>query len=491
VQPPEVQYARRSDGLNIAYQVVGDQPIDLIMSPGFVSHLDLLWSDPGYVRLAQRLSSFARLILYDKLGTGLSDPISYLPAVEERVDDMRLLLDLAGSERAVIFGVSEGGPAAALFAATCPERTKALAIFGSFASVGSEASPEQRREMDDLLDHWGDGGRIADFFIPSATQLQRRFLGTFARAAASPSTARAVMKVVFTIDVSGALPMVQAPTLVMHRDDDHAVPIAAGRDLASKIPGATFVELHGIDHPPWAGDVDAVVDELASFVTGSRAVRAPDRVLATVLFTDIVGSTETAARMGDSGWRELLAQHDSIIRREVESHGGRVVKSLGDGALATFDGPARAVRCARALAEDVSGLGVELRVGVHTGEVELIGDDVGGMAVHLGARVSAMANAGQVLVSSTVRDLVVGSELRFAEAGEHELKGVPGKWRLFRLNPDDTSVPVLDSADSYMKRRDRAAVTLARRAPSAARLVGRIAAGRKIVPRSVRAGGSA
>jgi class 3 adenylate cyclase/pimeloyl-ACP methyl ester carboxylesterase len=483
VQPPEIQYARRPDGLNIAYQVVGEEPIDLIMSPGFVSHLDLFWSDPGYVRLVERLSSFARLILYDKLGTGLSDPIPYLPAIEERVDDMRLLLDRAGSERAVIFGVSEGGPAAALFAAMYPERTRSLAIYGSFASIDSVAAEDGRHAMDEMLEHWGDGGRIADFFVPSATPLQRRFMGTFARAAASPSMARAVIDVVFTIDVSDALPLIQAPTLVMHRDEDRAIPPSAGRELAAKISGARFVELHGIDHVPWAGDIDAVADELASFVTGSRATRAPDRALATVLFTDIVNSTETAARMGDSDWRELLARHDAITRRHAESHGGRVVKSLGDGALSVFDGPARAVRCARALTEEVSELGVELRAGVHTGEVELIGQDVGGMAVHLGARVSAKATAGEVLVSSTVRDLVVGSELRFAEAGEHELKGVPGTWRLFRLEPD-APVTVLDSAELHMKRRDRAAVMFARRAPSAARLVGRLAAGRRSSPRS-------
>jgi class 3 adenylate cyclase len=433
------------------------------------------------------VSSFARVILYDKLGTGLSDPIPYLPAMEERVDDMRLLLDRVGSERAVIFGVSEGGPAAALFAATYPERTRALAMYGSYAAVPSFASGQARRTMDDILEHWGDGGRIADLFVPSATPLQRRFLGTFARAAASPSMARAVIDVVFAIDVSAALPLIQAPTLVMHRDKDRAIPAGLGRHLASKIAAATFVELHGIDHVPWAGDINALADELASFVTGSRATRAPDRALATVVFTDIVSSTETAARMGDSEWRELLERHDSVTRRQVESHGGRVVKSLGDGALAVFDGPARAVRCAEALTEEVSALGVALRVGVHTGEVELIGEDVGGMAVHLGARVSAKATAGEVLVSSTVRDLVVGSELRFVDAGEHELKGVPGKWRLCRLDRDGAPIPVLDAAEQHMKRRDRAAVTFARRAPAAARLVGRLAAGRDSAHRSDRA----
>jgi class 3 adenylate cyclase len=470
--------------VNIAYQVVGNQPIDLIMSPGFVSHLDLFWSDPGYVRLVEGLSTFARLILYDKPGTGLSDPMPYLPAVEERVNDMRLLLDRAGSERAAIFGVSEGGPAAALFAATYPERTRALVIYGSYAAVPNAQSQESRHTMDDLLEHWGDGNRVAEVFVPSATMMQRRFLGTFARAAASPSMARAVIDVVFSIDVSAALPLIQAPTLVLHRDGDRAIPVALGRALANEINDAKFVELHGVDHVPWAGATDAVVDETASFLTGTRASRTPDRALATVLFTDIVSSTDTAARMGDREWRELLERHDSIARQQIEGHGGRVVKSLGDGTLAVFDGPARAVRCARALTDEVSGLGLALRAGVHTGEVELMGEDVGGMAVHLGARVSATANAGEVLVSSTVRDLVVGSELRFAEAGEHELKGIPGKWRLFRLEPEGAPGPALDSAERHMKRRDRAAVAFARRTPSAARLVGRLAAGRRPADRS-------
>jgi class 3 adenylate cyclase len=477
VQPSETHYAQRPDGVTIGYQVVGNGSIDLIMSPGFVSHLDLLWSDPGYGRLAQRLSSFARLIVYDKPGTGISDPLQYLPALEERVEDIRLLLDEVGSEQAAIFGVSEGGPAAVLFAATYPERTRALVIYGSYPRVPPARSQETRRVLDDILAHWGDGERLAEFFVPSATPLQRRFLGTFARAAASPGMARAVIDVVFSIDVSATLPLIQAPTLVLHRREDRAIPLEVGRGLADGIRGAKFVELRGEDHVPWAGDIDALVDEVASFLTGARTSGEPDRALATVLFTDIVNSTEVAARMGDREWRALLERHDAVCRQQVNSYDGRVVKTLGDGLLAVFSGPARAVRCAQALSADVEELGIALRAGVHAGEVELIGEDVGGMAVHLGARVSAKANAGEVLVSSTVRDLVVGSDLRFTEVGEHELKGIPGSWRLFRLEPEGERPPALEPAQDHMKLRDRAAVRLARRAPRAMRFAGRIAAG--------------
>lgn len=477
MQPPETHYAQRPDGVTIGYQVVGEGPIDLIMSPGFVSHLDLFWSDPGYGRLVQRLSSFARLILYDKPGTGISDPIPYLPAVEERVEDIRLLLDEVGAEQAVIFGVSEGGPAVLLFAATYPQRTRALVIYGSYARVPPDLSQDQRGPMEDILAHWGDGERLAEVFVPSATALQRRFLGTFARAAASPAMARAVIDVVFSIDVSATLALIQAPTLVLHRREDRAIPFELGRELASGVRGAKFVELRGEDHVPWAGDIDALVDEIASFLTGTRTTGEPDRALATVLFTDIVHSTEVAARMGDREWRDLLERHDALSREQVNSYGGRVVKSLGDGMLAVFSGPARAVHCAQALSADVGELGIALRAGVHTGEVEIIGPDVAGMAVHLGARVSAKAKAGEVLVSSTVRDLVVGSSLRFTEFGEHELKGIPGSWRLFRLEPDGEQPPALEPAQDHMKLRDRAAVRLARRAPRAMSFAGRLAAG--------------
>ncbi len=381
-----------------------------------------------------------------------------------------------GSEQAVVFGVSEGGPAAALFAATHPDRTRALVIFGSFARIPPGGGAEVRHRLDDLLAHWGDGERLAEVFIPSATPLQRRFLGTLARAAASPAMARAVIDVVMSIDVTATLPLIQVPALVLHRRDDRAVPLEAGRQLAAGIEGAKLIELSGKDHVPWGGDVDSVTDEIASFVTGTRVVGEPDRVLATVLFTDIVDSTVTAARLGDAEWRKRLERHDALCHEQVENYRGRVVKSLGDGMLAVFDGPARAVRCAQALIDETAELGLELRAGVHTGEVELIGQDIAGVAVHIGARVSGKAGGGEILVSSTVRDLVVGSALRFADAGEHELKGVPGTWRLFNLETEGQPRLALAPASDHMKLRDRAAVNLARRAPTAMRLAGRIAA---------------
>jgi len=476
VQPPDTHYALRPDGVNIAYQVVGNGSLDVMVSPGFVSHLDLFWTDPGYTRLIRGLASFARVILYDKPGTGLSDPIPHVPAIEERMDDMRLLLERVDSEQTAVIGVSEGGPAAALFAATYPERTRALVLYGSYSSLPRESVEAGRKTMDDILSHWGDGERLAEVFVPSATTLQRRFLGMFARAAASPAMARAVIDVVFAIDVSAALELIQAPTLVLRRKSDRAIPVDAGRRLAAGIRNAKYVELAGEDHVPWAGDIDAIVDEISSFLTGQRHASEPERALATVLFTDIVNSTDSAARLGDREWRALLERHDVLGRECVETHNGRVIKSLGDGMLAMFDGPARAVRCARALTREVGSLDLSLRAGVHTGEVEVMGEDIGGMAVHLGARVSAKAGPGEVLVSSTVRDLVVGSDLRFGDAGEHELKGVPGRWRLFRVVADEP-LPVLDSAREHMKLRDRAAVSLARRAPRAMRLAGRVAAG--------------
>ncbi len=479
MQPPDTRYVTRPDGINIGYQVIGEGPIDLVVSPGFVSHLDLLLMDPGYSRFIGQLASFARVIIYDKPGTGVSDPISHLPAIEERAEDIRILLDEVGSPTAAIFGISEGGPAAALFAALHPDRVRALVIFGSYRRIGTDfpGYREARARIDDLLANWGDGDRLADVFVPSANNLQRRFLGTFARAAASPAMARAVLDVVFAIDVSSALPLIHAPTLVMHRREDRAISVQAGIDLANGIEGARFVELRGIDHVPWAGDVEAITDEVAKFVTGAPRHVEPTRVLATVLFTDIVGSTDRASEMGDARWRDLLAQHDAACHEHVTNHGGRVVKSLGDGMLATFDGPARAVRCAQELTDALRQLDVTLRAGVHTGELEVIDDDVGGLAVHLGARVSAKAGPGEVLVSSTVRDLVVGSDLRFVEAGEHELKGIPGTWRLYRLETGEPQPAALPSAREHMKFRDRAAVTMARRAPSAMRLAGRLAAG--------------
>lgn len=488
MQPPPTRYVER-DGVSIAYQVVGDGPVDLLLAPGFISHLDLQWTEPKYVRFLSRLSSFSRLILYDKPGTGLSDPIPHLPTLEERAADIEAVLDAAGSERAVLLGLSEGGPASIMLAATRPERIVSLILCGTFA-VMPEVAPEDHPpeavarsqaahdQLRAALETWGEGGSL-DIFAPSMkADLYKRFYATFARAAASPRMARALIDAVGEIDVRDVLPAVRVPTLVLHVQGDIAVPVECGRLLAERIPSARLIEYPGIDHAFWASDPDLMSDDIEEFVTGAIKRSAPDRVLATVLFTDIVGSTEAAARMGDQAWREVLERHDALVAERASAFGGRVVKNIGDGALATFDGPAKAVRCAEELCAAVSELGVQIRAGVHTGECEAIGDDLGGLAVHIGARVGALAGPGEVLVSGTVKDLVVGSGMHFSEHGEHELKGVPGTWRVYALGEDRREARVeapLDGPADHMRRSDRMTVALARRAPRMMRLGARMA----------------
>ncbi|MEJ7787704.1 MAG: alpha/beta fold hydrolase [Solirubrobacteraceae bacterium] len=476
MQPPPTKYAER-DGVSIAYQVVGDGPFDLVMAPGFISHLDLQWTEPRYAGFLARLAAFSRLIIFDKPGTGLSDPIPHLPTLEERAADILAVMDDAGSERAALLGFSESGPAACLLAASRPERITALALCGTFPVTVFRApeafSPEAvasgheaLRRMNEGFERWGEGLAL-EVFAPSLTGATlKSFYATFARAAASPRMARALIEAIGQIDVRDVLPSVHVPTLVLHHVGDEAMPIEAGRLLAAGIPGARMVELEGRDHAFWFGDWRRVADEIETFLTGSSQSVAPDRALATVLFTDVVGSTEQAAELGDHAWRKLLERHDALAREKVAAQGGRIVKHMGDGMLATFDGPARAVRAAEDLLAAVEDLGVRLRAGIHTGEVELIGDDVGGMAVHIGARVGGLAGPGEILVSGTVRDLVVGSQLRFAERGEHELKGVPGRWRVFAVGEEREPAPEpLDAPADHMRRSDRVAVALARRAP--------------------------
>jgi class 3 adenylate cyclase/pimeloyl-ACP methyl ester carboxylesterase len=485
VQPPPTQYVER-DGISIAYQVVGDGPVDMLVAPGFISHLDLQWTHPRYSRFLARLASFTRLIIYDKPGTGLSDPIPHLPTLEERGADIEAVLDAVGSERAVLFGISEGGPSSVVLAATRPERIASLILYGTFAVVPSLApeaySPEvvQRQkatlhEMWETLKHWGDGARLAKIFVPSANELERRTYGVFMRAAASPRMAQALVETAELIDVRDVLPSVHMPTLVLHVDGDRSMPVEAGKLLADGIPGARFASYPGINHAVWIGDFDAIVDEIERFVTGAVHHANPDRVLATVLFTDIVASTTRAAELGDRAWREVLERHDALVGRVVSEHGGRVVKHIGDGALSAFDGPATAIRCAEALRDGVAELDIELRGGIHTGECEAIGEDLGGLAIHIGARVGALAGPGEIVVSSTVKELVVGSDMQFSDRGEHELKGVPDSWRLYALGEERTTQVELDGTAGYMRRSDRVAVTLARRMPRAMRLAGRLA----------------
>ena len=468
-------------GVSIAYQVTGDGPVDLVIVPGFISHLELDWTNPASAEYLRALMSFCRVVRFDKRGTGLSDPVPGVPSLEERMEDVHAVMDAAGVERAALFGLSEGGPMAALFAATYPERVSALIIYGAFA-CGRAAPGEGGLEGDNylavrgILNDWGDG-RLCEIFAPSLVSdaNARRIVGAYERSAASPGMARAVLDAAEAIDVRPVLPTIRIPTLVLHRTDELVAPVEASRYMAAHIPGAQLVELPGNDHIPWFGDRQAVVHAVEEFLTGTGHVHEPDRVLATVLFTDIVGSTEKAAEFGDARWRELLERHDALVARQVESFRGRVVKSLGDGMLAQFDGPARAVRCAESLCDSIrSELDLDLRAGVHTGECEAIGDDLGGMAVHIGSRVAAQARAGEVLVSGTVKDLVVGSGLAFEDAGEHELKGVPGNWRLFRVAGREQASPPIDPAAAHMTQADRVLGRLARRAPGALRLMSKL-----------------
>ena len=440
---PETRYARSGD-VNIAYQVTGAGPRDLVYVPGWVSNIELMWEEPAMARFLERLASFSRLILFDKRGTGLSDRVSNeeLPTLEQRMDDVRAVLETVGSERAALFGHSEGGNMCVLFAATYPERTAALITLGCFAKRRDPdddypwaPTAENRQETAaDVEREWGHlRAEDVEYYAPSRAADEQfvRNLERYLRRAASPGAAAALVRMNSYIDVREVLRTIRVPTVILHRTGDHDVNVAEGRYLASKIPGAKFVELAGADHWISAGDTDAVADEIEEFLTGTRPVPEPDRVLATVLFTDIVGSTERAAKMGDRGWRDLLGAHDAAVRRELERFRGREVDTAGDGFLATFDGPARAVRCAISAGEAVRELGMEIRAGVHTGECELDGRKIRGIAVHTGARVASLARAGEVLISHTVKDLVAGSGLGFEDRGVHELKGVPGEWRLY------------------------------------------------------------
>jgi pimeloyl-ACP methyl ester carboxylesterase len=477
--PPQTRYARCGE-LSIAYQVFGDGPRDLVIVPGWLSHIELFWNDPGYHRFMQGLADFARVITYDKRGTGLSDPIAAAPSLDERMDDVRAVLDAAGSERATVFGFSEGGPISALFAASHPERTESLIVYGSIVcgpyDVDSPGAERWRVLFEHVLgtiDRWGEGETLG-WAAPSAdTPVARRLTGLVERAAMSPAMARANMAAnLEKIDVRPILPSVRVPTLVLHRRGD-PIPIEGARYYAEHIPEARLVELEGSDHSPFVGDIDAIVGEVEEFLTGARAAHASDRVLATVLFTDIVGSTERAAELGDSAWRALLQAHDELVRGQLAAHGGREVKHTGDGFLATFDGPARAVRCASTIAAEVAELGISVRAGLHTGECEQRGDDVGGLAVHIGARIGTLAAPGEVLVSGTLRDLVLGSGIEFSDRGVHGLKGVPGDWRLFAAADTASPAPLTDGGDARASVADRAAVGTMRRAPALGRAVGR------------------
>ena len=438
----ETRYARSGD-THIAYQVVGQGPIDIVYVPGWVSHVELCWEEPTYARFLNQLSSFSRLIMFDKRGTGLSDRVrdDQLPTLEERMDDLNVVMDGAASESAEIFGFSEGGSLSALFAATYPERASSLVMFGAFAKrIWSQdypwaPTPEEREKEYELIER--EWGNLIDLehYVPSMVSNEgfTRRLATYFRRSASPGAAVTLLKMNTQIDITNVLPTIHVPTLVIHRTGDRDVKVEEGRWLADRIPGARFKEIQGIDHLPWVGDQDSIIGEVQEFLTGARPASEESRVLATIMFTDIVESTQRAINVGDQDWTTLLDDHDRICKDSIDRFRGRLVKKTGDGVLATFDGPGRGISCAKEILERVRTLGLEIRCGLHTGECEIRGEDTAGIAVHLTARVSALAGPGELLVSRTVRDLVAGSGVEFEDRGIHELRGFPEEWQLFAV----------------------------------------------------------
>jgi len=439
---PQTRFAQSGD-VNIAYQVVGEGPLDLVFVMGWVSNVDEFWTEPSFAKFLQRLARFSRLIVFDKRGTGLSDRVdeSHLPTLEQRMDDVRAVMDAVGSRQAALLGISEGGAMCALFAATYPQRTRALMTFGGFARLLAAADyPWGRSEesqlalLEQVRDAWGSLPVGIEARVPSKTgdEAFRQWWTRYLVRSATPRTAAALSRMNSQIDIRHILPAIRVPTLIMHRIGDRTVDARAGRYMAGRIPGARYAEYVGDDHLPWTSeDAERIAGDIEQFVTGARHAPEADRVLATVMFVDIVKSTERAAEIGDHKWRGLLEGFYGTVRRNLERYRGREVDTAGDGFLGTFDGPARAVRCAQGISTDVSSLGIAVRVGVHTGEVEVMGEKVGGIAVHIGARIAGLAGPGEVIVSSTVKDLVAGSGILFEDRGLRPLKGIPDTWRLF------------------------------------------------------------
>lgn len=443
LEEPVTRYAD-CEGVSIAYQVLGAGDLDLIFVPGGVSHIDVTWQqDRPYRRMMERLTSFARVTVFDKRGMGASDPVLTPPTLAERTADIGAVMDAVGIERAAVFGLSEGGTSAVRFAATSPDRVSALVLCGTFPTGPGVADPEPDYPVDAMSRQWADTirrwkagmgkGVMIDLFAPdlASNEAAVASMATFERSATTPKMWRTLLDSLDSLDVRPFLGLVSARTLLLHRRHD-VIPIEGARYMAGRIPGARLVELEGNAHIPWLGDMDTLVDEMQEFLTGARPARG-ERRLATVLFTDIVGSTERAAALGDRRWRAVLEDHYDAVRQVVERSGGRLVKTTGDGTLALFDAPASALAAAREVVRDAERLGIGIRAGIHTGECEFMGEDVSGIAVHVGARIAAVAGAGEVLVSSTVKELVAGSASVFADRGVHELKGLPSQWRLYRL----------------------------------------------------------
>jgi class 3 adenylate cyclase/pimeloyl-ACP methyl ester carboxylesterase len=437
---PTTRYVKSND-VHIAYQVIGDGPVDLLWVPGFVSHMEVGWQNPLTASMLRHLSSFSRLVLFDKRGTGMSDRGSQIFTLEQRMHDVQAILDEIGSERAVLFGVSEGGPMSLLYAASYPERTAALVLYGSYAKRSWAADypfgwkdEQWDRVLGNIEHNWGTPqGTSLAMWAPSLMKdpVAAERMASYFRAAASPGAAAAIMKMNREIDVRKILPTIRTPTLILHRTGDRVTEIGHARYMAQHIPDAKLIELSGIDHTYWIGG-EVIVDHIEQFVTGSRQKRQPERMLATVMFVDVVDSTQHAARLGDNSWRQLLETFYGKVREVLQQYKGREINTTGDGLLAIFDGPARAVRCAGAIRDIVRTLGLEVRCGLHTGECEIVAEDLAGIAVHIGARVASLADAGTILVSQTLRDLVAGSGLAFESHGSYVLKGVPGEWQLYR-----------------------------------------------------------
>ena len=434
---PDTKYAK-SGSLSIAYQVFGDGPEDVVLIPGWVSNIDLFWDEPVVARFLSDLSGVCRVLLFDKRGTGLSDPIPGASTLEDRMDDVRAVMDAVGSERAILLGYSEGGAMSILFAATYPERTRALVLCGSYACRLSRPDFEiglPEADADALVDMvqkvWGTSADMDDR-IPSMVDNARfrNWWARFLRGSASPATAMSLLRMNFGIDVRPLLPAVRVPTLVLHSERDRIVDLRHGQYLAKNVPGAHLVTFDADDHVPFTETSDHVVAAIQRFVSGRRENARGDRILGTIMFTDIVGSTDLAGQMGDRAWNDLLDAHDREIAMALDIHRGRRIKSTGDGALALFDGPARAIHCARMIRQSLQGLGLDARVGIHTGECLLSDDDVSGIAVHIAARIAGSAGAGEVLVSQTVRDLVAGSGLHFDDRGPQMLKGLDESWSI-------------------------------------------------------------
>lgn len=473
MQVPRIRYAQVA-GASIAYQVFGEGP-DLLVTPGFVSHLDLQWTIPSYTRFFEMLSTVTRVIIFDKRGTGLSDPAPGAVRFDQRADDIMAVMDAAGSERAALMGVSEGGPLSVIVAAREPERVSSLILYGTFAR-GSELGGDMYDAFSEAIANWGTG-LTADIFSASQRSQgwHRRLAAVFERASASPGMARALVDSVREADVTSVLPTLEIPCLILNRDNDPFAPARWGREMADLIPDARVVVTEGSEHLPWFGDYASIARAVAEFCGAHDIAAPPRRKLATIMFTDIVDSTVKAVQMGDEAWTDLLEQHNVVMKDAIEDWKGEEVKTLGDGVLALFDSSARAVECGHDAMSRLEELSLSIRAGVHTGDVEIIGDDVAGQSVHLAARIAALAEPGEVLVSPSVRDLAAGSSLVFNDRGRHELKGFPGSWQLYSASRPSEEIIIDLREPKTLNTVDHLSLFLARRAPGALRSLASLA----------------